>query len=112
MDSVVRAAGRIVVWVDAAAELSTIRISSRDKTVPNPDVPKIALPVTDSTSNWCAGFDSPTPLPPTPADDITATMTIAYVISSRTVEMIPARPGVLDLSAVSSFTDRAVSQPQ
>ena len=42
----------------------------------------------------------------------TATMTIAYVNSSKTVEMIPARPGVLDLSAVSSFTDKAVSQPQ
>ena len=27
MDSVVRAVGRMVVWVDAAAELSTIRMS-------------------------------------------------------------------------------------
>src|SRR6185437_10994869 len=76
MDSVVRAAGRIVVWVDAAAELSTIRISSRDKTAPNPEVPKIALPVTDSTSNWWSGFVSPTPLSPTPANDWTETITI------------------------------------
>src|ERR1700751_290634 len=112
MDSVVRAAGRIAVWVDAAAERSTIRLRSRDSTVPNQEVPKIALPVTDSTSNWCAGFVSPTPLAPTPANDCTAKITIAYVNSSRTVETIPARPGVLDLSAVSSFTDKAVSQPQ
>ena len=76
MDSVVRAAGRIVVWVDAAAELSTIKISSRDKTVPNPEVPKIALPVTESTSNWCAGFVSPTPLLPMPANACMATITI------------------------------------
>ena len=76
MDSVVRAVGRIVVWVDAAAELSTIRISSRDKTVPSPEVPKIAPPVTDSTSNWCAGFVSPTPLLPIPANDCTAKITI------------------------------------
>ena len=72
----VRAAGRIVVWVEAAAELSTIRISSRDKTMPKPEVPKIAPPVTDSTSNWCAGLVSPTPWPPTPANDCTATITI------------------------------------
>ena len=64
----VLAAGRIVVWVDAAAELSTIRISSRDRTVPKPEVPKIALPVTDSTSNWWSGLVSPTPVPPTPAN--------------------------------------------
>src|ERR1700747_1199041 len=77
MDSVVRAAGKIVVWVDAAAELSTIKISSLDKTVPSPEVPKIALPVADSTSNWWSGVVSPTPLSPTPANDCTATMTIA-----------------------------------
>src|ERR1700722_5897624 len=112
IDSVVRAVGKIVVWVEAAAELSTMRISSRDKTVPSPEVPKIAPPVTDSTSNWCAGFVSPTPLPPTPANACIETITITYVTSSRTVEMIAARPGVWDLFAVSSFTDKAVSQPQ
>ena len=71
-----RAVGKIVVWVEAAAELSTMRIRSRDKTMPNPEVPKIAPPVTDSTSNWCAGFVSPTPLPPMPANACTAMITI------------------------------------
>ncbi|HUY48996.1 MAG TPA: hypothetical protein VMV92_25300 [Streptosporangiaceae bacterium] len=66
IDRVVRAVGRIVVWVEAAAELSTIRISSRDRNVPTPEVPKMAPPVTDSTSNWCAGLVRPTPLLPTP----------------------------------------------
>jgi hypothetical protein len=108
----VRAVGRIVVWVDAAAELSTMRISSRDKNVPSPDVPKIACPVTDSTSNSCAGFVSPQPVWPMPQNDCTEKITTTYVTSSRTVETIPARPGVRDLSAVSSFTDKAVSQPQ
>src|SRR5215469_12952671 len=112
IDSVVRALGKIVVWVEAAAELSTMRIRSRDKTVPNPEVPKIAPPVADSTSDWCAGFESPTPLVPMPANACKAMITIAYVRSRRTVEMIPPRPGVRDLSAVSSFTDKAVSQPQ
>src|SRR5215471_1530479 len=112
IDSVVRAVGKIVVWVEAAAELSTIRIRSRDKTVPSHEVPKIAPPVADSTSNWCAGFASPTPLWPMPANACMAVITITYVTSSRTVEMIAARPGVLDLSAVSSFTDKVVSQPQ
>src|SRR5215469_16396079 len=112
IDSVVRAVGKIVVWVEAAAELSTMRISSRDKTVPNPEVPKIAAPVTDSTSNWWAGFVSPTPLWPLPANACMAVITITYVRSNRTVEIIPARPGVRDLSTVSSLTDKAVSQPQ
>ena len=45
--------------------------------MPSPEFPKIALPVTDSTSNWWSGFVSPTPLAPTPANDCTAMMTIA-----------------------------------
>src|SRR5215469_2332957 len=105
IDSVVRAVGKIVVCVEAAAELSTIRISSRDNTVPSPELPKIAPPVTDSTSNWWAGFISPTPLSPMPANAWTEMITVTYVTSSSTVEMIAARPGVRDLSAVSSFTD-------
>src|SRR5215469_4271473 len=112
IDSVVRAVGKIVVCVEAAAELSTMRISSRDRTVPSPEVPKIAPPRTDSTSNWCCGFLSPMPFVPMPANAWTEMITITYVTRSMTVEMMPARPGVRDLSAVSSFTDNAVSQPQ
>src|SRR4030088_326735 len=76
IDRVVRAVGRIVVWVEAAAELSTIRISSRDRNVPNPEVPKMAPPVTDSTSNWFAGLDRPIPLLPAPANASIEKMTM------------------------------------
>src|SRR5580693_8566614 len=76
IESVVRAVGRIVVWVEAAAELSTMRIRSRDRTVPSPEEPKIAPPVTDRTSNWWAGFISPTPLVPMPENACTEMITI------------------------------------
>ena len=77
IDRVVRAVGRIVVWVDAEAELSTIRISSRDRNVPRPPPPKMALPSTDSTSNWLLELLSPIPVLPIPANACTAKMTIA-----------------------------------
>src|SRR5215469_3164335 len=76
IDSVVRAVGKIVVCVEAAAELSTMRIRSRDRTVPRPEVPKIALPVTDSTSDWCAGLASPTLFVPMPANACMAMIVI------------------------------------
>ena len=41
IDSVVRAVGRIVVCVDAAAELSTISSSSLVRKLPKPEVPKM-----------------------------------------------------------------------
>ena len=50
IDSIVLAFGRIVVCVVAAAEVRTIKISSRLKTVPTVELPKIELPSTDSTS--------------------------------------------------------------
>src|ERR1700761_1695642 len=52
IDSVVRAVGRMVVWVDAAAELNTMRIRRWVSTLPMPDVPKTAPPRLDSTSFW------------------------------------------------------------
>jgi len=55
----------------------SVNEETKDKNRPSPEVPKIALPVTDSTSNWCAGFVSPIPLLPIPANDCTAKMTIA-----------------------------------
>ena len=69
IDSVVRAVGRIVVWVDAAAELSTISRSRWVRNEPNPDVPKTEPPRTDSTSPWWAGLPRPTPSVPIPAYD-------------------------------------------
>ncbi len=73
----VRAVGRMVVWVEAAAELSTISSSSRDRTVPKPPLPKIAPPRTDSTSPPWAWLDSPIPFVPTPANATTEMITIA-----------------------------------
>src|SRR5580658_7431090 len=76
IDSVVRAVGKIVVWVEAEAEVSTIRISRRAKNVPMPLPPKTALPRTDRSSNWWAGLARPIPFVPGPANACTAKMTI------------------------------------
>ena len=67
MARVVRAVGRIVVWVDAAAELRTISNSRWTRKFPNPLVPNTEWPRTDSTSPWLSGFPSPMPLVPMPA---------------------------------------------
>ena len=71
----VRAVGRIVVWVEAAAELSTMSSSSRDRKVPKPDPPKTAVPSTESTSPVLFGLARPMPLVPMPANDWAAKMT-------------------------------------
>ncbi len=76
IDSVVRAVGRIVVWVEAAAELSTIRTSSRARKTPKPEPPKTAVPRTESTSPTLFGLARPMPLVPMPANDWAAKMTI------------------------------------
>src|SRR5450631_1470855 len=65
--SVVRAVGRIVVWVEAAADESTIRVSSLVNTKPKPCAPKTALPRTVMTSLELSGLARPIPLSPTPA---------------------------------------------
>ena len=70
-----RAVGRIVVWVDAAAELSTIRISSRARKVPKPEVPNTAWPSTDITSLELSGLPRPMPVVPMPANDWAARIT-------------------------------------
>ena len=67
IDSVVRAVGRMVVCVDAAAELSTIRTRSLVRNVPNPDVPKMEVPSTDNTSPVWLGLERPMPVVPMPA---------------------------------------------
>src|SRR5690348_1630571 len=61
IDSVVRAVGRIVVWVEAAAEDSTINSSRWVRNEPQPELPNTRWPWTDSTSP--ALFRLPRPLP-------------------------------------------------
>ena len=67
MDSVVRAVGRMVVCVEAAAELSTMSRSRWDRKLPSPDVPKIDDPRMDRTSPTLLAFERPIPLVPMPA---------------------------------------------
>src|ERR1017187_4469205 len=69
IDSVVRAVGRMVVWVDAAAELNTMSSNRWLRKLPKPDEPKMEPPRTESTSPWWAGLPRPTPLVPRPAYD-------------------------------------------
>ena len=77
IDSVVRAVGRIVVWVDAAAEDSTMRISRWLRKVPNPLVPKTEEPRTEITSPALFGLARPMLPVPIPAHDCAAKITIA-----------------------------------
>ena len=67
MEREVRAVGRMVVCVDAAAELSTISRSSLVMNHPIPDDPKTEVPSTLSTSPELSGLARPMPLVPTPA---------------------------------------------
>ena len=111
MDRVVRAVGRIVVWVDAAADDSTMRISSRARKVPKPLVPKMALPWTESTSNGVRVLQAAARRPDVREgqhreDD----QRVGHEQQHRRDDRRPA--GVLALSAVSSLTATAVSQPQ
>jgi hypothetical protein len=62
--------GRIVVWVEAAADVSTAMISSL-----TPHEPIAASPTTPRTSSECSGFASPMPSVPTPAYACAATVT-------------------------------------
>ena len=56
IESVVRAVGRIVVWVDADADVSTAMISSLSH-----GEPKTLVPSTLSTSFWLFGEAEPVP---------------------------------------------------
>src|SRR5580658_3868418 len=64
MDNVVRAVGRMVVWVEAAAELSTMRRRRWERKLPNPEDPKMELPRTERTSPVLLGLERPIPLVP------------------------------------------------
>ena len=59
----------MVVWVEAAAELSTINNKSLVSTLPSPDVPNTACPKPESTSFSLAGLPRPMPFVPRPAKD-------------------------------------------
>src|SRR5689334_10328795 len=107
IDSVVRAVGRIVVWVDAAADERIARNSSLAPQLPRDDSP---MPV--SGSSMVSGLVRPMPLSPTPANACAATVTSTYVTSRTTVEVTAARPGVTVALSVSSLTDTVESQPQ
>ena len=68
IDSVVRGrSAEMVVCVDAAAELNTMSRSSLVRKLPKPDVPKMEVPSTDSTSPAWLGFYRPMPFVPIPA---------------------------------------------
>src|ERR1019366_3715938 len=71
----VRAVGRIVVCVDAAADVSTISTSSLEKNKPAPCEPNAALPRMLMTSLELAVLGSPFPVAPTPANPTTAIAT-------------------------------------
>ena len=92
---------------------STIRISRWVKKLPNQALPKTALPRTESTSPELSGLPRPMPLSPTPAkicaDERHQRRRSA---TSRTVEMIAARPGVLRaVLGLLVHRDRAVPAP-
>ena len=75
IDKVVRAVGRMVVCVDAAAELRTMTNNRWVSKLPNQEEPKIDPPRTDRTSPSWAGLPSPMPFVPRPAYDCVETTT-------------------------------------
>src|SRR5215475_4296982 len=77
MDSVVRAVGRIVVWVDAAAEESTISSSRWARNEPQAELPNTRLPWIDSTSPALSMFPRPLPVVLIPAKDCIEKITSA-----------------------------------
>src|SRR5215471_2360826 len=90
IDRVVRAVGRIVVWVEAAAEDSTMSSSRWVRNDPKAEVPNTRLPWTDSTSPAFAMFPRPLPLVLIPAKDCMEKMTRAYVHNRMKVDRIAA----------------------
>src|SRR5689334_2703908 len=107
MASVDRAAGRIVVWAEAADDERTARISALPQNEPS------TAPATgDSASPELSGLPRPMPSVPTPATAWVATVTSTYVTTSSSVEMTAERPGVTAESCVSSLVDTQVSQPR
>ena len=77
MARVVRAVGRIVVCVDAAADDSTDRMSRISIALPSPESPNTDGPIAWKTSSEFSGLARPRPSSPTPAKATVATLTIA-----------------------------------
>src|SRR5674476_117006 len=97
----VRVSGRIVVRVEATAEVSTAMMRNLSSVLPRTMVPKEAK----MSSEFFAS-------PAGPANAWAATVMMRYVPRSASVLTIAAMPGVRDASLVSSFTVTVVSQPQ
>ena len=113
IDSVVRAVGRIVVCVEAAAELSTMSRRSLVRKLPKPDVPKMEDPSTESTSPALVGVLQPDPLRADAGVGLRRQdhHGVRDEEDERRDDGGPARR-CLSSSLVSSLTDTAVSHPQ
>jgi hypothetical protein len=101
IDSVVRAVGRIVVWVDAAAEVSTAMIRILFIGFGNTSSPSTLRTSSEFSTSWS-----------TPPYACAAVETSRYMPTSTRVATTAAIPGILDDSSVSSFTVTRLSQPQ
>src|SRR5689334_16134321 len=96
-----RAVGMIVVWHEAAVELSTHRTSSLPGALPS-----IEVAMARSTSVLCESRKAG------PAYVSAATLATAKIATSISVAMTAARPRVRAESFAPSFTLRQPSQPQ
>lgn len=67
IEKVVLAVGRMVVWVEAAEEVSTMKMRSLVRNQPRPALPNTAPPSEDSTSPTLSSLPSPMPSVPIPA---------------------------------------------
>src|SRR5450755_157432 len=76
MESEVRAVGRIVVWVDADADVRIEIVSSASRMCPMTLSPKSFGPSDRNTLSELSPFDRPMPLSPTPANDTAAVLTM------------------------------------
>src|SRR6478609_112221 len=77
IDRLVRAVGRMVVWVEAEAEVSTVMASRWTMIQPTVPPPKTDSPMTANTSLALSMLPSPMPSSPTPANAMVATATDA-----------------------------------
>ena len=70
-----RAVGRIVVWVDADADVRMDAASSSSRMCPITESPNSAGPIAENTSLEFASAPRPMPSVPTPANATAATVT-------------------------------------
>ncbi len=112
IDRVVRAVGRMVVWVEAAAELRTISKSRWLRTLPKPDVPNTALPRPDSTSFWLGGIAEPHPFGAEPGEGLGRQDHQQIGDQQHHGREDGGPPGTVSGLAVSSLMETVVSQPQ